>query len=75
MPYFLYKFYPNRRLEPIETFDKYQDAKKTAHSLRAELPADADYIVKMIFAQTPDDAKRMLLEVREAPPSGVNEEF
>lgn len=75
MPYFLYKFYPDKQLELIEPFDTYQDAKKTARSLRTELPTGAGYVIKMIFAKSPEEAKRALLEVREAPPSGVNEEF
>ena len=70
MPYFVYKISPRKRLELVDTFERYRDAKVRTRSLRAELRADDDHIVKMIFAQNVDEAERLLTEVREPRPLG-----
>ena len=70
MPYFIYNIYPNRRLEPVERFDKYPDAKKAARTMRAKLTPDDEHTVKIVFAPNPEEAERLLLEKREPQPEG-----
>lgn len=70
MPYFIYKVSerPIRRLEKLELHDAYRDASARAKQLRSELPAGANYVVKMIFAETELHAEDLLNQVREPNP-------
>ncbi len=70
MPYFIYKVSerPIRRLEKLEQHDAYRDASARAKQLRSELPADAPYAIKMIFAETELHAEDLLNQVREPAP-------
>ena len=55
---------------PGFTLERYRDAKVRTRSLRAELRAEDDHMVRMIFAQNVDEAERLLTEVREPRPLG-----
>jgi hypothetical protein len=68
MPYFVYKIYPNTRLVPVQPFDSFRDAQALAKSMRASMPPDDPCTVKVIFAETPEAAERLLLEKREYIP-------
>jgi hypothetical protein len=70
MPYFVYKVYSERKLEMIEQFDGYRDARNHARELRAALPADAGYQIRVIFAKNPEEASMLLSEKREPRPLG-----
>ena len=70
MPYFVYKVSENRRLEQVDAFDRYRDAKQLARSMREQLPDDADYLVRVIFAGNGEEAARLLTEKREPRPMG-----
>jgi hypothetical protein len=70
MPYFLYKVFPNKKLELIEDFGKYKEAKDRARQLRAEMGNDDSYIVKMIHAKHTEEAKRLLSQERKPRPMG-----
>ena len=37
MPYFVYKVFPAKRYELVETFEKYRDARGLARTMRSEL--------------------------------------
>ena len=72
MPYFIYKITPGptamiKNLELQTQYEVFNDAKKHARDMRAELGADTDIIVKVIFAATPLEAEEKLQEHREAP--------
>lgn len=70
MPYFIYRIteQPIRMLASLEQHDTYRDATARVKQLRAEMPADASYIVKMIFADNELHAEDLLNQVREASP-------
>ena len=70
MPYFVYKIHPPRKLELVEAFDAYREAKTLARSMRAALTPEDDYTVRLIFAPNPPEAERLLSEVREERPLG-----
>lgn len=72
MPYYIYKIVPGptqmvKNLEQITQFEVFNDAKKHAREMRAELGTDTDIIVKVIFAATPLEAEDKLQQHREAP--------
>jgi len=70
MPYFVYKIteFPIRRLEKLEQHDAYREASARAKQLRSELPGDAVFAIKVMFAETEFDAEDLLNQVREAAP-------
>lgn len=70
MPYYVYKVYNNRTLEPVDVHDKYRDAKLRARDLRAELGQDADFTYRLIFARSETEAERLLTQKREPRPLG-----
>lgn len=72
MPYFIYKIIPGptamiKNLELQTQYEVFNDAKKHAREMRAELGVETDVIVKVIFAATPLEAEEKLQEHREAP--------
>lgn len=70
MPYFLYKVFPGKRFEPMSEFPKYRDARDQARTLRADLPKDAEYTIRVIFAKNHEEAELIMAEPREARPLG-----
>lgn len=70
MPYFVYEIFPPRRLKLVDSFDGYREARTRARALRAALGADAEQAVRVIHAQSTEEAARLLTEVREARPLG-----
>lgn len=70
MAYFVYRIFSNRRLEYVDQFDAYREAKVFTRARRQELKPDDDWTVRMIFAPGRDQAERLLMEVREARPLG-----
>ena len=73
MPYFVYKIFPARQLEHVDTFEKYRDARTAVRSMRAQLEPTDKYEVRMVFAPLPAEAERILRERREARPLGEDE--
>lgn len=70
MPYFVYKVFSGKRLELVESRDKYPEAKSLVKSMRMALSADDDYSVRIIFASNTNEAERLLTEKREPRPAG-----
>lgn len=70
MPYFIYEIVPPRRLELVDSFDGYREARTRARAMRAALGTDADRTVRVIYAHNPEEATRLLTEVREPRPLG-----
>jgi hypothetical protein len=70
MPYYIYKIQPPKRLEHIDTFDAYRDAKTFTREKRKQLTPEDNYTLRMIFAPNKEQAERLLKEVREARPLG-----
>lgn len=70
MPYQIYKVFPDKKLEYIDTKDAYREAKDLVSALRKEQGDDADHLVRLVFAKNQSEAERLLTEEREAPPAG-----
>ena len=70
MAYFVYKIFEPKRLEYVDEFEAYRDARAFTRGLRKELKAADGCVVRMIFAPSRDRAERLLTEVREARPLG-----
>ena len=51
MPYFVFKVYPPKKLEYIEKYDGYREARGEVRNLRESLSEGDDYQIKMIFAK------------------------
>ena len=70
MPYFVYKIFEesgNKTLEYVEEHDAFLDARNCVRTMRAQMPIDADYTVRIMFAGNQGEAKMHLTEKREAP--------
>jgi hypothetical protein len=74
MPYFVFRVSPDKSdLELLDSFAKFQDAKDLCRDRRrTESPDDPDRI-RMAFAKSEYEAKRLLSEKRE--PSSPLEEW
>ena len=70
MPYFVYKVFSNRTLEPVDAHEKYRDAKVRARELRAESKDDDDFTFRLIYARNETEAERLLTQKREPRPLG-----
>ena len=70
MPYFVYKVFSGRKVELVDRFDGYRDARNHARDLRGALPPDADHTIRVIFANNESEASRLLAEKREPRPLG-----
>ena len=71
MPYFVYKIFesPIRRLEKLEQHDAFRAASDRAKQLRSELPGEASYAIKVIFAENELHAEDLLNQVRAPAPN------
>ena len=56
-----------KNLELIDEFDSFKEAKNFARQKRAELAADSNDIIKVMFADNQLAAEEQLLEHREKP--------
>jgi hypothetical protein len=70
MPYYVYKIHPPRRLEYVDAFDAYREARTFTRTKRKELGSEDGCTFRMIFAPGKEQAERLLKEVREARPLG-----
>jgi hypothetical protein len=70
MPYYIYRIRLPKRLEYIDVFDDYREARSFTRAQRKETTPEDGFTVRMIFAPSQDQAERTLREVREARPLG-----
>jgi hypothetical protein len=70
MPYFVYKVFPNRTVDFIDQFEKYQDAKKLTRQLRKEIAEEDVHTFRLVHAKHEREAERLLTTKREARPLG-----
>jgi hypothetical protein len=70
MAYYVYKIHPPKRLEYVDEFDAYREAKTFTRSKRKALTPEDDFTIRMIFAPNKEQAERLLKEAREARPLG-----
>ncbi len=65
MPFFVYKISPENKLEHVETFEKYREAKLKVNELRKTEPTDSEMICRMIHATNKSNAEKLLLIPRD----------
>lgn len=70
MPYFVYKVFTNKTLEPVATCDKYREAKLKVRELRRDLAGESEFTYRMVFARHETEAERLLTQKREPRPLG-----
>lgn len=70
MAYYVYKVHAPKRLEYVNEFDAYREAKVFTRAKRQNLTLDDAFTVRMIFAPNKEQAERLLTQVREARPMG-----
>jgi len=70
MPYFLYRITADRKLNLIDTFEKFQDAKARARQMRAEASDGSTDTIRMIFAETAKKAQLLLSDARNPRTDG-----
>jgi hypothetical protein len=70
MPYFVYKVFPEKKLEYMAVYDKFREAKAFARERRAALTPEDPYFVKVIFANNEAQAEALLTTEREPRPLG-----
>ncbi|MCG6872271.1 MAG: hypothetical protein LJE84_08265 [Gammaproteobacteria bacterium] len=68
MPYFVFRIEPDQRMQHLETFTAFREAMSFARKLRSERAPDAEYEVRMIFADDPAEGRRLLSTRRKASP-------
>jgi hypothetical protein len=70
MPYYVYRIRPGRQFELADTFPGYREARDRAREMRAGIESGDEYTVKVMFAKSPEEAERLMSEVREPRPLG-----
>ncbi len=70
MPYFLFKFFPNRTVESIESHPKFRDARDRVRELRMQLTVADNCEIKMVHAPNEGAGAKLLMTEREAIPMG-----
>jgi hypothetical protein len=73
MPYFVFRFGPDRKPVLAQTFDEYKEAKEACRHLRQQESPDDPNAIRMAFAKSEHEAKRLLSEKRD--PSSPLEEW
>lgn len=73
MPYFVFRISPEKQFDLVKVFDSYQQAKETCRELRIKESPDNPTAIRMAFAKTEYEAKRLLSERRQ--PSSPLEEW
>ena len=72
MPYYLFKISASaptdlvKKLELLDQFDQFREAKNTAKQWRREQGSD-EHVFKVIFAESQLQAEELLMEKRERP--------
>jgi len=73
MPYYIYQVSNSdgigliKKLQLLEEFQAFRDAKSKVKEIRAESEPDAEFIYKVIFADNQLMAEEQLLEKRKKP--------
>ena len=65
MPYFVYRIKSENKLEYIESYEKYRDAKLKVNELRKVEGTESDVIFRMIHAANKSNAEKLLLVPRD----------
>jgi hypothetical protein len=73
MPYFVFRISAERQLTLINTYEKFPEAMKVCRELRKSQTPGATDTIRMTFAKSEPEAKRLLSERRQ--PSSPLEEW
>jgi len=65
MPYFVYRIEPENKLEYVDNYEKYRDAKVKINELRKAETAESEAICRMIHAANKSNAEKLLLVPRD----------
>jgi len=65
MPYFIYQISEPRKLEHLDTKEKYRDARDLVRHLRTENSHIAPENIRMIFAKNHAEAEKLLSAPRD----------
>ncbi len=65
MPYFVYRIKPENKLEYIESYEKYRDAKVKINELRKSENIESEVVCRMIHAANRPNAEKLLLVPRD----------
>jgi hypothetical protein len=65
MPYFVYRIEPDNKLEYIDNYEKYREAKLKVNELRKGERADSKIVCRMIHAANKQNAEKLLLAPRD----------
>lgn len=72
MPYFVFRITTDNQFTLVRAYDKFQEAKQVCRSMRAEAEPGSVERIRMAFAKTENEAKRLLME-RRNPASPLEE--
>ena len=70
MAYFVYNIFPNKKLELLDEYDTYREARDNVRDRRKQLDKNAEHTVRLVHAKHTDEAERLLTTKREARPAG-----
>ncbi len=65
MPFFVYRVQPENKLQHIDTFEKYREAKVKVNEMRKSEPEDSEEIIRMIHASSKSNAEKLILAPRD----------
>lgn len=65
MPYYIYRITPPRKLHLIDRKNNFKDAKQLVRSWREQMRKEDDYTIRMIYANSPQEAEKLLSMPRE----------
>lgn len=66
MPYFVYRIQEGRKLDHLETYTSYQEAREKVRAMRTEEGVESVNSIRMIFARNETEAEKLLSTPREA---------
>ena len=70
MPYFICRLPDSKTVEILDKYAKYRDARDEVRDRRRSAPEGDTATYRVIFANNPIEAEKLLLTPREAPVQG-----
>jgi len=70
MPYYVYRISEGNKLQRLDQYAKYREARDRVREIRAGQEKDDGAFVRLIHASSEIEAERLLLTPREAPVEG-----
>ena len=65
MPYFVYRIEPENKLEYIDNYENYREAKLKVNELRKQETTESEIVCRMIHAANRSNAEKLLLAPRD----------